>query len=277
MLPGVPHVFDFVHIKSFRDVPHLLLVLFLISGIAVGTYLALRPQTFVNKAAENTGVEVKFAPDVLQIQTGRIYEAKIAINPKQQRVTGISLNIGYDPSSVTILEIINDGFLPVTLKSEDKFDGNLNIVYGSTIETSSNQPGMLSTIKFKTNQPQGSEMFIKPGSQVTISSKEGNVLNNYSVLSLEAASAGVSTGQDDIRYPDSLLLEKAFRRDSEPFVREVREALEPKPSTSPDRIEPEVSEAYLKQLGKEIFIDPIVALNDVLQEKAEEIIGTGNR
>ena len=277
MLPQTPHIFDFIHIRSLRDVPHLLLVLFLISGIAVGTYLALRPQTFVNRAAEDNSVELKFAPEVLQIQTGRVYEAKIAINPKQQRVTGVALNIGYDPSSVTILEVINDGFLPVTLKSEDEFNGNLNIVYGSTIETSANQAGMLSTIKFKANQPQGSEMFIKPGSQVTVSSREGNVLKNYSVLSLEAAPAGVNTGEEDVRYPDSLLLEKAFRRDSEPFVREVREALEPKPSTSPDKLEPELSEAYLKQLGREIFIDPITALNDVLTEKAAEIINRSEK
>lgn len=268
----MPQVFDFIHFRSFRDLPHLVLVFFLVGGIALGVYLAMRPQVFINRAAEDGTVELKFAPESLDIQAGKVYEAKIAINPKQSRVTGVKLEIGYDPAAVTLLEVINDGFLPVTLKSQDRFDGNLDLIYGSTIETNASQQAMLTTIKFKANQSAGSEMIIKPGSQVTISSKEGNVLNNYSVLSLSPAAAGVETGQQDTRYPDSLLLEKAFRADSEPFVRQVREALEPKPSTSPDRVKPGFNEEYVKQLGRDIFIDPVVALNDVLQEKAEEII-----
>lgn len=272
MLPQPPHIFDFIHVRSLRDIPHLLLVLFLVAGIGLGTYLALQPQTFINRASEDGTVEVKFVPELMQVQSGNVYEVKIAINPKQQRVTGASLNIGYDPAAVTILEVSNAGFLPVTLKSQDMFDGNLNIIYGSTIDTSADQPGILTNIKFKANTAQGSEIVIKPGSQVTVSLREGNVLNNYSVLSLETAPVGVSTGQVDTRYPDSLLLERAFRRDSEPFIRDVKEAFEPKPSTSPDRIDPELSEAYIKQLGREIFIDPIIALNDVLQDKAAEII-----
>lgn len=277
MLPQPPHIFDFMHVKSLKDIPHLALVLFLVAGIGLGTYLAMRPQTFINRAAEDSIVEVKFAPEVMQVQSGRVYEAKVAINPKQQRVTGMALNIGYDPGSITIFETTNDGFLPVTLKSQDQFDGNLDLVYGATVETQANQPGMVATIKFKVNKDLGSELVIKPGSQVTVSSREGNVLNNYSVLSLQAAPAGAETGQEDLRYPDTLLLEKAFRPDSEPFIREFTEAFEPKPSTSPERLEPELSEAYLKQLGREVFIDPIVALNDVLTEKAAEIIGTGDR
>ena len=272
MLPQIPHSFDFIHFKSLRDLPHLVLVFFLIAGISLGVYLAMRPQTFINRAAEGTTVDLKFVPEILQVQEGRVYQAKIAINPKGERVTAVSLEVGYDPAAVTIIEVVNGGFLPVTLKSEDMFDGNLNLVYGSTIETQANQPGMVATLKFKANEGRGSEIFIKPGSQVNISSKEENVLTSYSLLSLEPAGAGVETGQEDARYPDSLLLERAFGQDSEPFVREVREALEPKPSTSPDRINPELSEAYLIQLGKDIFVDPVVALNDVLQEKADEII-----
>lgn len=272
MLPQMPHSFDFIHFRSWKDLPHLVLVFFLVGGIALGVYLAMRPQVFINRAAEDGTVELKFAPESLDIQAGKVYEVKIAINPKQSRVTGVKLEIGYDPAAVTLLEVVNDGFLPVTLKSQDRFDGNLDLIYGSTVETTANKPGMVATIKFKANQATGSEVIIKPGSQVTISSREGNVLNNYSVLSLSPAAAGIETGQADSRYPDSLLLEKAFRADSEPFVREVREALEPKPSTSPDRVDPGLNSQYAKQLGKDIFIDPIVALNDVLLEKAEELI-----
>lgn len=272
MLPQMPHFFDFIHVRSVRDLPHLGLVLLLVGGIVLGVYLAMQPQIFNKQAAEGSLVDLRFAPETLQIQSGKVYEAKIAINPKGQRVTALQIYIGYDPADVTILEAKNEGFLPITLKSQDSFDGTLNLIYGSTIETQATKPGMVATIKFKVNSNKASFLSIKGNSQVNVSSREGNVLTAFAVLPLEVAAEGTLTGEEDIRYPDSLLLEKAFFAESEPYVRDFREALEPDPDYGTPRVEPGFSEAYILQLGKDIFVEPIVALNDVIAEKATEII-----
>lgn len=268
----MPHFFDFIHVRSVRDLPHLGLVLLLTGGIVLGVYLAMQPQIFNKQAAEGSLVDLKFAPDVLKVQAGRIYEAKIAINPKSERVTALQLNIGYDPGIVTILETKNEGFLPITLKAEDDFQGNLNLTYGSTVENQATKPGMVATIKLKVNSAQASKLSIKGNSEVNVSSREGNALTVFSVLPLEVAAAGSTTGEEDIRYPDSLLLEKAFTPDSAPFVRDFKEAIEPKPELKPERVRPGFSEAYVLQLGRDIFVDPIVALNDVIEGKATEIL-----
>jgi len=277
MLPQLPHFFDFIHVRDRGDLPHLALVLVLTLGIIVGVYLALQPQIFNKQASEGSLVEVKFIPEVISVQSGRVYEAKIAIDPKGQRVTALQLAIGYNPAKVTILEAKNEGFLPITLKTKDTFDGTLNLVYGATIETNATAPGMIATIKFKSNSSETSELSIKGGSQVNVSSQEGNALTTFPVLKLEEGAGGSLTGNEDIRYPDSLLLEKAFRSDSEPFVQEFREAIEPVPEIKPERIKPGFSEAYILQLGRDIFVNPIVALNEVIEEKAGEIINRSEK
>ena len=60
---------------------------------------------------------MKFEPEALNVQKGRVYEVKIAVNPKAQRVTAVQLDLGYDPAALTILEAKNEGFLPITLKT----------------------------------------------------------------------------------------------------------------------------------------------------------------
>lgn len=277
MLPQRLHLPEFIHYRSKKDIPHLIFVLLLISGIILGVYLSLQPQLFSKKAAESGLVEIQFIPDSLQVQSGRVYEAKIAINPKAERVTSMHLDLSYDPALVTILDIKNEGFLPVTLKSQDNFDGTFNLVYGSTIETQSTKPGMVGLIKFKVTGSDSSTIALKSSSQVDVSSKEGNALTIFPSLNLQSASAGSQTGAEDVRYPDSLLLEKAFHPEASPFVRDFKEASEPGPIYAPERVKPQFSGAYIKQLGKDIFIEPVVALNQVLQEKAGEIINGSNK
>ncbi len=273
MLPPFPHLLDILHIKSRQDLPHLGMVTLLVFGIILGVYLSLQPQLFNKQASVEGIVDIKFAPDTLAVQSNRVYEAKIAINPKGERITAVDLQIGYDPAAVTILEVKNEGFLPVNLKTEDDFKGSVNVIYGSTIENKTDQPGMVAAIKFKTLTGKDAEISIKPGSQVSVSSQEGNVLTSFPGLKLQNGSQGQGqTGQQDVRYPDSLLLEKAFFPDSSPFVRDFKEASEPKPEIKPDRVKPQFSEAYIKQLGKDIFIEPVVALNQVLQDKVGEVI-----
>ena len=272
MVPHMPHFFEFIHFRDHKDLPHLALVGLLIFGIVIGVYLSLQPQIFNKQASESSLVEVKFIPESVLVQSGRVYEAKIAINPKGQRVTALQMFIGYNPAKVTILEAKNEGFLPITLKTQDTFEGTLNLVYGATVETMATDAGMVATLKFKVNSGGASEITIKPNSQISVSSLEGNALSDFPVLKLEESSAATQTGSEDVRYPDNLLLEKAFRADSEPFVQEFRDAIEPEPEIKPDRLGPQFSEAYIKQLGRDIFIEPIVALNEVIGEKATQIL-----
>jgi hypothetical protein len=273
MVPQMPHVFELIHFRGKKDIPHLGFVLLLVSGIILGVYLSLQPQLFNKQAAQSGIVELQFIPDTLQVQSGKIYEAKIAINPKGERVTAVQLDLSYDPSALTILEVKNEGFLPVTLKSQDNFDGTFNLIYGSTIESQATKAGIVTNIKFKVVEAgQPSNLNLKSSSQVTVSSKEGNVLSEFPALSLEPAAAGSETGAEDVRYPDSLLLEKVFLPEASPFIRDFQEASEPKPELKPERVKPQFSGAYLKQLGTDIFIEPIVSLNEVIREKAAEII-----
>jgi hypothetical protein len=272
MLPQRFHIPEFIHFRSKKDIPHLIFVLLLISGIILGVYLSLQPQLFSKKAAESGLVEIQFIPETLQVRSGQVYEAKIAINPKVERVTALQLELSYDPTVVTILDVKNEGFLPVTLKSQDNFDGTLNLVYGSTIETQSTKPGVVALIKFKVIDAKGGSIAIKSNSQVGVSSKEGNALSSFPALNLQSSATGTQTGTEDVRYPDSLLLEKAFHPEASPFVRDFKEASEPGPIYAPERVKPQLSGAYIKQLGKDIFIEPVVALNEVIQEKVGSII-----
>lgn len=268
----------FIHVRSRQDLPHLGLVILLTLGIMLGVYLALQPQIFSKRAAEGSLVEVKFIPESIQISNGRVYEARIAINPKGRRVTAVQLAIKYIPTQVTILETKNEGFLPIDLKVKDSFDGNLDLVYGGTVDNVADKPGMLSTLKFKVLSNQASEISIKGNSIVSVASSEENALSEFAVLKLVPNSQGApQTGSQDVRYPDSLLLEQAFRPDSEPFVEEFRQAIEPQPEIKPERVEPSFSGAYIKQLGKDIFVEPITALNQVLEEKAGEIINRSEK
>jgi len=72
-------------------------------------------------------------------------------------------------------------------------------------------------------------------------------------------------------------LEKAFYPEASPFVRDFKEASEPKPIFAPERVKPALSGAYVKQLGKDFLIEPIVALNQVIEEKAGEIINRNEK
>ena len=278
MVPNLPHIFEFIHLKDRKDLPHLGLVVFLVAGIILGVYLALQPQIFSKRADEGSLVEVKFEPEALNVQKGRVYEVKIAVNPKAQRVTAVQLDLGYDPAALTILEAKNEGFLPITLKTRDSFDGNLTLIYGGTVQTQAVQLGTAATIKFKFIGDSPSVLSIKPGSQVSVSSKEGNVLTSFSKLDLNTG--GVVQIQPEggaVKYLDKLLLEKAFFPDSGPFVEEFKEAIEPGPELKPERVKPELSEKYILQLGRDIFIEPIIALNQVITEKAGEIINRSEK
>lgn len=271
MLPHIPYPFEFIHIKSREDLPHLAIVILLILGIGVGVYLALSPQIFNKQAAGDSIVDLKFIPESIQVETGKEYEAKIAINPKGQRVSAVQLNIFYNADVVSVLEVKNGGFLPVELRINDDHQGNLNLIYGSTIESQAKEPGMLSVIKFKVLNPYSATLQVKPASEVSISSKEGNVLNIFPKLLIEPL--GVLSPGEQVQYPDNLLLEKAFFASSGPAVRDFKEIMEPKPELKPGRVKPGFSGAFIKQLGIDIFISPIVALNQVIEEKAGEIIG----
>ena len=272
----MPHFFEFIHLRDRRDLPHLGLVILLITGIMVGVYLSLQPQIFNKQAAEGGLVEVKFIPEILDIQKGQTYEAKIEVNPKAERVTAVQLSISYDPEVVSIIEIKNDGFLPIDLKTEDNKDGVLTLIYGGTVDTQATLPGTLATLKFKALSSSPSSITIKSNSQVSVSSKEGNVLTAFSKLSLMEHSGATQTiSPGDIKYPDNLLEEKVFFPDSSPFVRDFKEAIEPKPEIKPERIKPQLSEKYILQLGRDIFIDPVVSLNEVLRDKVGEIIKPG--
>lgn len=276
MLPQVPHFFDFIHVKEKKDLPHLALVSLMVFGIIIGVYLSMQPQIFKKQAAEGSLVDLAFVPETIQIQTGKVYEARVAINPKVERVTAVQLALEYDPAVITIIETKNEGFLPVTLKTSDDFNGNLNLTYGSTIDTQTNEPGVVASIKFKANSGQPSRITMKRNTQVSIASKDGNALTSYPALELQTGTGG-GTGEEDTRYPDSLLLEKVFHPEAEPFIRDFREALEPKPEVKPERVDPEFSATYAKQLGRDIFIEPVAALNQVLQETATGILKPGDK
>jgi hypothetical protein len=256
---------DFIHVKGYKDLPHLFLVIFMVFGIIIGVWLSLQPQLFTKRASEDDLLDLKFIPDTIQVQTGKTYEAKIAINPKGERVTAAKLNMTYDPQTVAVIQIKNDGFLPVDLKVEDNFDGNLQIVYGSTIDTQSDKPGMMATIVFKVINPFSSEITVKSDSEVSVSSSSENALKNFPSLKIEPVWDGINQGEEP-RYPDNLLLEKAFFPDSSPVVRDFKETFDPKPVLKPERVAPEFSMTYVKQLGSDIFIAPVQSLNQVLQE-----------
>ncbi len=264
MLPKI-RLTDLVHFKGLKDLPHLALVIFMVFGIIIGVWLSLQPQLFTKRASEDNLLDVKFIPDTIQVQTGKTYEAKVAINPKGERVTAVKLNMTYDPQTISVTQIKNDGFLPVELKVEDTFDGNLQLIYGSTIETQATQPAMLATIVFKVINPFSSEIQVKTDSEVSVSSSSDNALKSFPVLKIEPIWDGVNPGEEP-KYPDNLLLEKAFFPDSSPVVRDFKETFEPKPLIKPERIDPEFSMDYLKQLGGDIFIAPVQSLNQVLQE-----------
>lgn len=271
MVSGLPNFSELIHIKSSRDLPHLAVVVLLISGIILGVYLALQPQIFNKKAAEGAIVDLKFVPENLQMESGKIYEVKIAVNPKGERLTAVKLHMEYDPGVVSVLETQNSGYLPVTLKIEDARDGNLTLVYASTIESQPTKPGMLSVIKVKALNPSASFIRIMPDSEASVASRENNVLTVFpqmALLPLDLESAP----QDQPKYPDNLLLEKAFFASSAPAIRDFRESLEPKPEIKPERVKPEFSMAFVKQLGTDIFITPIQALNQVLEEKVGSIL-----
>lgn len=273
MLPHMPRFLEFIYFKDHKDLPHLGLVILLIAGIIIGVYLSLQPAIFTNKAAEGSLVEVKFEPETLRVRTNQIYEAKLNINPKAERVTAVQLDINYDPSAVVILEAKNEGFLPITLKTKDSFDGTLTLIYSGTVDTQATSPGVVVTVKFKFIGSEPSSLSIKPGSQVSVSSREGNVLTEFPEVKLETGNGQIpQAGDEKVKYPDSLLLEKPVFPESSPFIEDFKEALEPKPSLSPERVKPELSERYILQLGRDIFVEPIVALNQVIEDKAGEIL-----
>lgn len=267
-----PHLSNIIHIKSRKDLSHLGLVVFLILGIVLGVSLALQPQIFNKKAAESAVVDLKFLPENIRVESGKTYEANIAIDPKEERVTAVKLHIKYDPEVVSILETSNAGFLPVTLKVEDSRSGDLTLVYASTIDSEATKPGMIASLKIKALNPFFSSLDIMSDSEVTISSKEGNVLTVFPKLSIEPVDQRGSPGGAP-KYPENLLLEKAFFPSSSPFVRDFRESLEPKPEVKPERVKPELSIAFVKQLGSDIFISPIIALNQVLEEEIGGMFG----
>lgn len=271
MLPHVPQVFEFIHIRSWKDLPHLFIVLLLVFGIGLGVYLALQPQIFKKQAQEGSRIDLKFIPDNLKVEPGKDYETKLALNPKGSRVSAVKLNISYNPETVSVLEIRNGGFLPVELKISDDHQGKLTLIYGSTIESQADKPGMLSVIKFKVLNEDITAFEVVPGSEVSFSGEEGNVLSAFPKMVVEPS--GIKTPEEDIRYPDNLLLEKAFFASSEPAVRDFRESLEPKAEFKEGRVNPGFSIAYIQQLGRDIFISPIAALNQVLEEKTGEILG----
>jgi hypothetical protein len=159
----------------------------------------------------------------------------------------------------------------VQLRINDDHQGKLTLIYGSTIESQANKPGMLSVIKFKVLKEEFTSFDVSPTSEVSVSSVEGNVLTVFPKLVIEPSD--IATPKEEVRYPDNLLLEKAFFASSEPVVRDFRESLEPKPVVKPGRVKPEISFAFIKQLAGDIFISPIVALNQVLEEKVGEILG----
>lgn len=268
----MPHIFELIHFKDRKDLPHLGMVVLLTAGIILGVYLALQPQLFSKRAAEGGLIEIKFVDEAIEVSQGRTYEAKIGVNPKGEKVTAMQLDLGYDPTALTILEIKNEGFLPVTLKTEDNFSGTHTLVYAGLIQNQTTQPGMVATVKFKYIGNSTSTLSIKPGSQVNIISKEGNVLNEFDSLSLQTIEQEQQTPGEPVDYPDNLLLEKAFFPDSQPYVDEVKESLEEKPRVGADRIEPEFSQKYILQLGRDIFIEPVVALNQVIEDKATDIL-----
>ncbi|MBI2593321.1 hypothetical protein HYW44_01610 [Candidatus Daviesbacteria bacterium] len=270
MLPHIPYPFEFIHIKSLKDLPHLVIVVSLIFGIGIGVYLALQPQIFNKQAAGDSIVAVKFIPESIQVQAGRDYEAKIAVNPKGTRVNAAALNVTYNPEVISVLEITNGGFLPVQLRINNDHQGKLTLIYGSTIESHADKPGMLSVIKFKVLKEDAASFDVSATSEVSVYSKEGNVLTVFPKLVIEPS--GIATPKEEIRYPDNLLLEKAFFASSEPVVRDFRESLDPKPVLKSGRVKPEISLAFIKQLAGDIFISPIVALNQVVEEKVGEII-----
>lgn len=265
MVPRLSRFTDFIHIKSRKDLPHLGLVIFLVLGIILGVSLALQPQIFNKRAAEETLIEVKFIPEVLQVESGKTYEVKIAVNPKGQRVTAAKIHINYDPEVVSILKTTNAGFLPVTLKTEDSRDGDLTMIFASTIDSQPDQAGMLAGIEIKALNPFPSTLQVMPDSEVTVSSQEENVLTVFPKLAIEPLESTLAPGETP-GYPDNLLLEKAFFPSSSPYVRDFKEILEPDPELKPERVKPEFSITFVRQLGTDIFISPIVALNQVLEE-----------
>src|SRR3989344_691205 len=263
--------FSRLHIKSIRSLPKIGMVIFLVFGVILTVSLALQPQIFNKRAAKSNLVDLKFVPDNLLMEAGRTYQIKAAIDPKGERVTAVKLHIKYDPGVISILETTNNGFLPVTLKIEDSRDGNLTLVYASTIDSDSSKPGIIAGIQIKALNPQHSLIELMSDSEVSVASREGNVLTDFPKISVEPVDDNLPG--EPPKYPDNLLLEKAFFPSSSPFVRDFRESLEPKPQIKPGRIEPEISVAFIKQLGSDIFISPIVALNQVLEYKVGGVFG----
>lgn len=245
-------------------------LIFLIIGIIIAVILARNPQIFNKQASEGALVDLKILPEKLSVELGGNYDFKIAINPKAQRVTAASITLRYDPQAIAINKVKNEGFLPIDLKIYDDKLGILTMVFGTTIDVPADKPGMLATISFKALENLNSKIQIEPGSEVSVSSTSGNVLSVYPTIELTAQSS--SQTPQDISYPNNLLLEKAFFANPSPFVQEVRDSLDPKIVIKPGRIKPAFSEAYIMQLGKDIFIEPIIALNQVIEQKAGEFI-----
>lgn len=184
--------------KAGNKTPILVLGLLLITGILV--YLALSPQRSKNgnpasnlppQAQAQTKLNFSSAP-ILTTETSSgsaIYEVDVNIASGQNAVTGVQLEVNYDPKTLNVLSVTPGSFFTQPVEIQNKIDGaNGHLSYVSATplgEAGVSGQGVVAKIKF-----------VKPATSGPITFS----FNDQTVVTTEATSQNVLKESVDSTY-----------------------------------------------------------------------------
>ncbi len=166
------------------------IVVVLLASIPVTLYLLQQRQEVRSKAVAST--TLSFTPPTASSSVGQEVKLDIMVNPGQNQVSFIKLNISYDPTKLSAIEnalVANPGTFPATLEGPIYTSGNINasLSVGANPTSVIQQPAKVATLTFKALAvTEGSPTQVSFGNQTQVLSiaqtdqPSENVLSNTS-------------------------------------------------------------------------------------------------
>lgn len=170
--------------------------LVILTGVLLAVSLSSKnvsPLPILNREeeAENTSTtDLSISEDVRTSSTSGNYEVDVLINSNENMVTGVQLELSYDPKVLTNVDITTGDFLldpVVILKNVDITTGKISFVLGSQLgEPGVDGSGTVATISFRKAGNAETTINFLPQTLVTAEGSETSVLR-------EATSGIIST------------------------------------------------------------------------------------
>lgn len=202
---------------SYKPILSILGISAVITAAFIISQQTLSPQPVgINEVASNGTVSLYASPTTVLIRPDVEKSMAISVVADTDKLTGVHLEVEYNPSAVTLSNFSNSNYLSNTIESPVTAQGVVKATFGASVESGGIQGrGPLAWYTVKALKPGTSTINFGPNTLAYAVSLPTNALKEVHSATIKALHPGDATGDDKVNLADYNVFLPAYNSSGE--------------------------------------------------------------